>query len=239
VVERVSEVRAQLWARTAGVAYLLIIALGVIVEGFVTSILVVDGEPAVTAANIEAHLTLFRGGSFAVLVLYALVLLLALALYEVLRTVDRGVALVGLLFRSAEGIVGLTTVLTSLVVLQLLDGPGGSAIDPEERYPLAALFLDVRTAGLDIVLFLIGIGGTAFCYLLYRSRYVPRWLAAWGIGTYLSMLGLATMSLLLPDHPSWLEAILYGAGTLFEVLAGLWLTIKGIDIERWKASAVS
>ena len=67
----------------------------------------------------------------------------------------------------------------------------------------------------------------------------PRWLAGWGIGTYLSMLGLATIGLLLPDHPSWLEAVLYGAGTLFEVLVGLWLTIKGIDIERWKASAVS
>jgi hypothetical protein len=35
------------------------------------------------------------------------------------------------------------------------------------------------------------------------------------------------------------EAVLYGAGTLFEVLFGLWLTIKGIDVERWRAPAAS
>lgn len=235
MAERTSEARALVWARIAGVAYVVIIALGVIVEGLASSALIVDGDPSATAANIEAHPFPFRASAFTVVVLYALVLVLALALYEVLRSVDRSLALLGLLFRSAEGIVGAATVLLSLVALQVLGPEAGSAIEPARRYAMAGALLDARAAGMDIVLVLVGIGGAVYCYLFYRSRYIPRWLAAWGVVTYLSMIVLATISLLFPDHPGWLEAVFYGPGTLFEVLIGLWLALRGIDAERWKA----
>ena len=91
----------------------------------------------------------------------------------------------------------------------------------------------MRTAGLDIVLILIGIGATVFCYLLFESKYIPRPLAAWGIFTYLSMLSLGLVSILFPNHPLLLETVLYGVGGSFEFVFGLWLLFKGIDLERW------
>ena len=92
----------------------------------------------------------------------------------------------------------------------------------------------MRTAGLDIVLIFIGLGATVFCYLFFKSKYIPRTLAAWGIFTYLSMLFLGLVSILFPSHPLMLELVLYSVGALFEFVIGLWLLIKGIDIQQWE-----
>jgi len=142
--------------------------------------------------------------------------------------------LLALLLRSAEAVVGAATVLISFAVLVVLDSPGPSNVfEPEQLHALAGRFLDVRTAGLDIVLVFIGLGATIFCYLLFKSKYIPRWLAAWGMFTYLSMLFLALVSILFPNHPLMLEYVLYSVGGLFELVFGVWLLFKGIDLQQW------
>lgn len=238
MAERGPGARTLVWARIAGLSYVAIIAIGAIVEGAATPALVVDGDPAATFANIEAHPAVFRVSAFAVLVLYALVLLLSVALYEILRRVDRGVALLALVFRSAEGILGLATVLLGLVVMQLTAG-STPALGSAHGDALVWSFLQARAASMDVVLLLIGVGGTSYCYLFLKSRSIPRWLAAWGVVTYLSMLVLATVSFLFPDHPTWLDAVFYGAGALFEVLIGLWLMIRGVDVGSPKGAEVA
>jgi hypothetical protein len=100
---------------------------------------------------------------------------------------------------------------------------------------LVGAVLDARTSGMDLVLVLIGLGGTIFCGLLLTSRLVPRWLAAWGVVTYLSMLGF--VSLVWPDHPDALELVFYGPGALFELTIGGWLVVEGVDEDRWHALA--
>ena len=162
------------------------------------------------------------------------VVVLSWALYVILRTVDKNLALLALLLRSAEAVVGAATVLISFVVLLVLGGQDPSIVfETEQLQALAGRFLDVRTAGLDIVLIFIGLGATVFCYLLFKSKYIPRTLAAWGIFTYLSMLFLGLVSILFPSHPLMLETVLYSLGGLFEFVIGLWLLFKGIDIPQW------
>lgn len=68
-------------------------------------------------------------------------------------------------------------------------------------------------------------------YLFYVSKYVPRILAGWGIFTYLSMLILSTVSILFHNHPEMIEIVLYSVGGLFELIFGLWLLIKGVNIQ--------
>ncbi len=97
--------------------------------------------------------------------------------------------------------------------------------------------LEARTTGMDLVLVLIGVGGAIFCALLFTSKLVPRWLAAWGIATYLSMLALGFLSLLWADHPQALEVVFYGPGALFELTIGAWLVVKGVHPEAWRALA--
>jgi len=221
------------YARVAGAAYLVITVVAVLYGGLVESQLIVSGNDAATANNILAHESLFRVGIVLVLVIYASVVVASWALYVILRTVHKNLALLALLLRSAEAIVGAATVLLSFAVLYVLEGGGSpSALEPEQLQAFAGRLIDVRTAGLDIVLVFIGLGATVFCVLLFRSRYIPRPLAAWGIFTYVSMLGLAFVSILFPNHPLMLANVLYGVGALFELVLGLWLLFKGVDLQQ-------
>ncbi|MBW1761768.1 MAG: DUF4386 domain-containing protein [Deltaproteobacteria bacterium] len=201
----------------AGVAYLVITIVAVLYGSLVESKLIESGNDAATATNILANESLFRVGIVLVLIIYVSVVVASWALYVILRTVHKNLALLALLLRSAEAVLGAATVLISQV--------------------LAGRFIDVRTAGLDIVLIFIGLGATVFCYLLFKSRYIPKPLAAWGILTYLSMLSLALVSILFPNHPLMLANVLYGVGASFELVLGLWLVFKGVDLQQWEQYA--
>jgi len=221
------------YARVAGLAYLTTIILGIVGVNFIASSLVVSGNDAATLKNISENALLFRVGIAAEILMYVLVVLLSFALYIVLKSVNRNLALLALLWRLAEAIVGgATTVISGLVPLLILGNEG--AFKPEEMESLVGLFLGVRGAGLDVVLIFIGMGGTLFFYLFFKSRYIPRILAAWGMLTYVTMLIVSFASILLPDISETTKMIFYMPGGLFEILVGIWLLIKGINIEQWK-----
>lgn len=196
----------QRYARIAGGAYAAVIVLGLLNGMAVDSRLIVAGDDAATVQNILANPTLFRIGMVATLVLYALVLVLAWALYELLRVVNARLARLGLFFRAAEAIVGVSTILASVFVSDLLGSEERiAALGQQQLQALVGACLETRTTGMDLVLVLIGVGGTVYCHLLFTSRLVPRWLSGWGVLTYLSMLALGTSSLLWPTHPEMLE----------------------------------
>ena len=227
---RPSEASLRLNARVAGLAYILIIVIAMLSVSLVDSRLIVGGNNAATTDNIIAHGLLFRAGIASMLAMYAGVLVLSLALYLILRTVSAELALLALLFRSAEAILGGATVLLSFIILLLASGSApATALGPEALHALVGMFVDVRAAALDIVLVFVGVGGSLYCYLFFVSRSIPRWLAAWGVFSYLSMLVLAFVSIVLPEHPAVLESVLYSAGALFELTIGLWLLFKGVN----------
>lgn len=233
MLEQGNIARPQLYARIVGVAYLAITAAGVLGVGLVDSKLIVAGDTAATMRNIAADGWLFRLGILATVATYLSVLVAAWAMYLLLEQVHRNLALLGMLARLAEAVVGMATVFASLAVVALLRERGSADGLPTARaQSLLALLIELRTSSMDLVLLLIGVGGTAFCYLFYTSRYVPRVLAAWGILTYLSMFAIAFVSILVPDHPKVLELVFYGPGGTFELVFGLWLVIKGVATER-------
>ncbi len=234
MTNRTAEASPLIYARVAGFAYLLIIIIAILNVNFVDSKLIVSGNDAATANNIMANDLLFRIGIAGVLIIYTSVVVLSLALYVILKTVNKNLALLAMLLWSGEAILGSVTVLISFIVLLLLNGKGYSTVfETEQLQALVGLFLNVRTAGLDIVLIFVGLGGTVFCYLFFKSKYVPRILAAWGILTYLSMLILSFVSILLPNHPAMIEIVLYALGTFFELIFGFWLLFKGVNVQQW------
>ncbi|MCA9594072.1 MAG: DUF4386 domain-containing protein [Myxococcales bacterium] len=228
-------------ARIAGAAYLLVILIGVL-NGFLVDARLVVADDATTTQNILAHPDLFRVGIAATLVLYVLVLVLVLAwaLYEILKVVEPRLARLALLFRVAEAVVGVSTILTSIFVADMLGRRGRvSTLGSDQLSALVGAVLEARTTGMDLVLVLIGVGGTAFCVLLFMSRLVPRALAGWGVVTYVSMLVLGFLSLVWSAHPKALDVIFYGPGALFEASIGAWLLVKGVNEERWNALSAS
>lgn len=92
------------------------------------------------------------------------------------------------------------------------------------------VLLEARSTGLNVVLFLLGLGGTIFGLLFFMSRYVPRALAIWGIFTYSSILVLALASILVPTRPEVIAVVLYALGGAFELVLGFWLLLRGADL---------
>jgi uncharacterized protein DUF4386 len=112
------------YARLAGLLYLTIIVTSILSLFLVESRLVVDGDSAATTTRIAANETLFRAGLVYDMMMFASVVALAWALFVILRGVDRDRALLALLWRMAEAIVGAVTVLLGVPVVLLVGSQG-------------------------------------------------------------------------------------------------------------------
>lgn len=224
-----------IYARVAGLAYVVVIMLGIFSVSYIDSNILVPGNDAATVDNIMNNELRFRISIASEIIMYALVVLLAHALYVILKTVNKNLALLAMLWRIGEAVIGAgVAVLTGFIPLLLLNGK--AAFEQDQLQSLVGLFLQLRSAGLDVVLIFIGMGGTVFCYLFFTSKYVPRILAIWGMITYLSMLTLALVSILSPSLPESVKMTFYAPGGLFEIIIGLWLLIKGVNVEKKELS---
>ena len=220
-----------IYARVAGFSYVAVILLGVFCVSFIDASIIAMGDAATTVNNIAENGLRFRMSVTGEILMYALVILLSLSLYVVLKPVNEYLALLALLWRLAEAVVGVSiAVVSGLIPLLLIELTAVN--DKELLQTLIVVFLEVRGAGLDFVLLFVGVGGTIFCYLFFISSYVPRILAVWGVLTYLSMLVLSFTSLLLPDIPETTKMVFYTPGGLFEVIFGLWLFFKGLSVQK-------
>lgn len=215
------------YARIAGLTYVIVILLGILSVNFIVSGILVPGDELTTIKNISDNLLLFSISVSSEILMYVLVILLSAALYITLKVVDENLALLALLLRIGEAIVGVvTTILGGIIPILLIKS--GSDFNSQHLQTLMKVFTDIRSAGLDVVLIFIGIGGTIFFYLFVKSKYIPKILAYWGILTYLSMLVIALLSLILPTLPESIKMIFFIPGGLFEIIVGLWLLVKGI-----------
>jgi len=218
--------------KAAGLTYVIIIVIGVLNSIFIDARLIIYEDISLTINNILTNEFLFRSGNAWVLIMYVLVIILSVLLYIILKNVNKNLALLAMVFRISEALLGITTVLISFFILGLLNNQFNvKAIENTQLNILVAALLDLRTIGLYIVLLLVGLGGTIFFYLFYKSFYIPKVLSIWGMLTYLSMIILSFIGLLFPEHPEIIEMVLYGLGTLFELTIGFWLLIKGVNIQ--------
>jgi len=217
-------------ARVAGVFYLLIIAAGIFAEVFVRSPLIVSGDPAATAQNILGSLQWFRVGILSDIVMLAADVVVALALYAVLRPYDRDIALLSTLLRIVMvAILGLNLINLVTALHYLTDTTLFAVMRPAERYTLALLSLEKHAIGYDIGLLFFGLAIIALGHLLFYSRYVPRVLgAAMSIAGGVYIVG-SCVRIVAPAMANWLQPA-YAIPLLAELSLALWLTFRGVNV---------
>ena len=108
--------------RFAGALYVLASIVGFFAMGYVPDKLIVHGNAAATASNIAASETLFRLGIAGELIGQAAFIFVALALYDLLKGVNR---------RHALLMVTLILVSIPIALLNELNGSPPSSGDPE------------------------------------------------------------------------------------------------------------
>jgi hypothetical protein len=216
-------------ARLAGFAFLFYIAVALPAMILGNRATAGSGMPARLAA-VAQHLTDMRLVVVLTLLSGMSALTLAVTLYAITRDEDRELALLAMLCRAGEGIIGCFAVST-LGLIWLSTTTGVNAPDTAGAATLASFFLkrDVWSYGTSA--FLFSVGSTLFAYLLLRGRMIP---------VALAWLGVIGSAIAVVEQPLELAGFVHGPLTqlvwlpigLFELALGPWLIIKGAATPR-------
>ena len=225
----------KLKARLAALFYLLTIVTGIIAQGFISERLVVSGDAAATAANIVGNESLFRLGFTIYLSEMAAQIAMTVLFYELLKPVNKSVALLSAVF----GLVGCTIkTLARLFYVAPLIVLGGasylSVFDADQLKSLALLFLDVNDRAAAMALAFFGFQGVLEGYLILKSTFLPRFL-----GVFSLVGGLGWLTFLVPPLGYQLFLIVAGFALLGSIATILWLFIVGVDENRWKEQSIA
>ena len=218
-------------ARVAGFGYLIIIVSGIFAHFFVRSGMIVPGDATTTAGNILASEWLFRVGIASDLVMMICDVVVALALYVLLRPVSRSIALLAAWFRLIQTAINGVNLLNLFFVLLLLSGAGYLAVfEQDQLHALSLLFLNAHTHVVLIGQVFFGFHCLVLGYLVYRSGYIRRTL---GILLVFASAGYLTESfgnLLSPQNAEVFSYIVAVPAVVAELSLCLWLLIKGAKI---------
>src|ERR687885_1825579 len=148
----------QLYAKVAGVIWLIVAILAPFAEFFVRQGLIVPGNVAATADNIVASESLFRAGFASDLVVFVIEVPLAAVLFVLFRPVSPIVALVMSFARLAMVTILGLNLLNMFTALQLLTSAEyTAAFDTGQLQALAFVFLNAQSYGyaLGMVFFVL------------------------------------------------------------------------------------
>lgn len=143
----------QKYARLGGLLYLIIIVLGISSEFLFRGKLIVNGNAAATAQNIQGSPLLWRLGIVSEYLAISFTIILAMIYFFLLQPVDRKLNLLATLFRLVSIIVQVVVVLNLLNTLFFLDQSELLAsFSIQQRYALADISIKSHTYGYGISL---------------------------------------------------------------------------------------
>jgi len=235
--QRNTETSPQVYARTGGVLYLIIIVIGFCSEFLVRDKLVVSGDVTATANNIMASESLWRISIAGDLILLVCAVALTLVFYVLLRPVNKNLALLAVFFNIVEVPIEAVSKLCLLAAL-FLSGNADylKAFQPHQLHALVKISLKLHDYGFGIGLVFFGFACLLYGYLLFRSGYFPRTL---GVLMALAGLSYLTNSFTLVLAPAYAERTfpILVLALIGELSLCLWLIVKGVNVQRWKEQA--
>ena len=227
---KIDELPPIMYAKLAGVLYLIIIVCGISSEVFIRSTLIVAGDSAATVGNILAQESLFRLGFISDVIMLISDVAIAVIFYILLKPVSKTLAIMAAAFRLIQAAILGGNLLNYFTALVLLKGTGyASASDPDQLNTIVMSFLELHSLGYDLGLIFFGFSCLLTGYLVVKSGYFPvilgYGLAASGI-VYLTGSYAAFM---LPELVTYLEPV-YLIPLIAELAFCLWLFIKGVRV---------
>ena len=217
-------------ARAAGLWYLLWAILGMYGVLYVSPQIFVSGDAAATGTNMLEHELLFKSTIVIGLVGIALTLVLMWALYRLFERVDE---------RQAKFMVALflVTVPASFVIeafnlaaLMIFKGEVLKTFEIAQRQDIAMLFLKLVDYTTIAFIAFWGLWLFPMALLVYRSRFLPRFLGVWLAINGLAYIAQCLTSLLWPSYRNMVFN--YSMPAMFGELAfAIWLLVMGARIK--------
>lgn len=211
-------------ALIAGIGLLVMAIAAPFAELYVLPKLIVPYMTAETAINIQAHESLFTAAIYAYFITFICDLILAWALYILLKPVNEHLSLLTALFRWVYTVIAIMALMNLITALGLLTTPKYLTIfEKDQLYAQAMIsiraFKNQWYFGISLFaihLFLLG-------YMVIKSTYIPKIL---GILLIITGTGYLLNSIRPYFFPS--ISIDFAMFTFFgELVFMLWLLIKG------------
>jgi hypothetical protein len=217
-------------AKVAGIAGLLTFAIVVFGNFVLLGPLIVPRNAADTARNILAHETQFRA-ALTCFISYGIgTIVVSIALFVMLEPINRGLALAGVLFRVVFAMLWLIAPLNSLAALRLLgDAPYLKIFEPDRLQALARVQLAGSFDDYYVGLPFLGLAATVCAWLWFRSKYIPRGLAFYGVIASAWCVLCAFIYLFFPQFNKivndwWFDFPM----AMFELVVSVWLLVRGL-----------
>jgi hypothetical protein len=223
-------------ARIVGILGLVGIVTGAFDIGYVRNTLMADGNVSATVQNIMAHETLFRMGFTAHIVLLLCNIPGEIIGFILFKRVNLIIAAVAM----ACGLVGTAIealdMLNAYAPLKLAAEAGAmGAFNPEQLQSLSYLSMQLQDTGLLISFVFYGLDEMLTGFVVFRSGFLPKI-----VGTLLGISGFCYftdgfISFISPSLQARLLPYLLFPCLPGEGLFALWLAIKGLNVEKWRA----
>jgi hypothetical protein len=214
--------------RLLGAAFLLVFVASLL-SGTLLDSATGSGSMSDKLVSISNNLTLMRASILVELVTSLGIVALASLLYIVLHNQHRVVALVALGWWLAEAIILAVSKIGAFALIPLSqEFVKAEASDSAYLQTLGDFYYNgFDRQGWSLHMLFFCLGGILWYSLFFKSAYIPRVFAAWGVVS----VSLVTINVLgaLWDRDSGLLMPMLVPYVVFEFLIGPWLMIKGIQ----------
>lgn len=202
---------------------------GIIAQGFISNRLIALNDAAATANNILAHHTLFQAGFTIYLIEMACQIITTALFYFLLKPVSKTVALVAAFLGLAGCTIKTLGRVFYLAPTLILTGAAYAKVfSPEQLRAFALLFLQVNDRCAALALAFFGFYALLNGYLIFQSRFLPRFLGAWSM-----LAGLGWLTFLYPSLGYRLFPYLATVGFLGAMALIVWFLVFGVIERRW------
>ena len=217
-------------ARIAGFTLLFAIMIVTFGNFFIAANLIVSGDAGETARNIMAHETRFRLSMACNLIYVANVAFLIAALYVILKPVNRGLALAAAFCRLIFAMMWGVTALNMFGALRLLgDAPYLHVFSADQLQTLARMHLRASFDAYYVGLPFFALASTICSFLWFRSGYIPKALAVFGLVASAWCVLCAFTYIVFPQFNETVNIWLFDTPmAVFEIALGFWLLFKGL-----------
>lgn len=216
--------------RFLGAAFLFVFVASILSNSLLSAA-IGSGSISDNLVNISNNLTLARTSILLELFTSVGIVVLAALLYVVLHKQNKIIALVALGWWLAEAITLAVSKIGAFALIPLsLEYVKAGAPDPSYFQTLGNfLYHGVDRQGWAIHMLFFCLGGILWYSLFYKSRYIPRAYALWGVVS-VSLVSVNAL-LVLFDPGLDLGMMIFVPYLFFEASIGPWLMVKGIRAE--------
>jgi len=220
----------QRYARIAGVLFLLSLIAGGIGEAYVPSKLIVSGDAAATAANLRNFDFLYRLGFASFLIESLCDTALALILYVLLKPVNKQLSLLAAFFGLMATATFAFAELFYFAPQLILGRTYLNTFTPDQVNSLALLSLKFYGFAGMIFTAYYGMGWIVRSYLIFRSSYLPKFLA---VLMAIGGIGFVVRNFLLILAPAYASDVLLMLMFPGGLIMTVWLLVKGVNVQKW------